>query len=124
MRRRKSKADKKDKKKVAKAKKGEPSAVGTADGAAAGAGALFSNPLRGAVVVLDERLAELHSAADEATEQLLKMAFDACDKDDGESDGCIGAKTAALMVHCVLPGVSIPGVVKFVDPGAAAILGA
>ena len=114
MRRRKSKADKKDKKK-ARAKKGEPSAAGAADGGAAGAGALFSNPLRGAVVVLDERLAELDSAQDEATEQLLKMAFDACDKDDGESDGCIGAKTAALMVHCVLPGVSVPGVLKFVE---------
>ena len=67
--------------------------------------ALCSNPLRGAVVVLDERLAELDSAADEATEQLLKMAFDACDKDDGESDGEGGASAAAkISVDHVVSG--------------------
>eukprot|EP01046_Picozoa_sp_COSAG06_P064690 COSAG06_NODE_15569_length_1061_cov_1.699584_1_plen_285_part_10 len=82
---------------------------------AAVAGPAFVNPLRGRAVALEARMREQERAAASDNARLLQLAFDACDKDDGESDGNIGAKTAALMVHCVLPLVEVAGLLGFIQ---------
>jgi Ca2+-binding EF-hand superfamily protein len=121
---RRGKKDKKDKKKQEKKQEAAPPApppdvldVDEDDEAAgaAVAGPAFVNPLRGRAVALEARMREQERAAASDNARLLQLAFDACDKDDGESDGNIGAKTAALMVHCVLPLVEVAGLLGFIQ---------
>lgn len=83
-------------------------------GAGATAEPAFVNPLRGRADALATRVREHDRAASNADSRLLELAFEACDKDDGESDGNISAKTAALMVHCVLPLVDVAGLLDFI----------
>eukprot|EP01043_Picozoa_sp_COSAG02_P051463 COSAG02_NODE_5418_length_4347_cov_2.780838_2_plen_1026_part_00 len=83
-------------------------------GAGATAEPAFVNPLRGRADALATRVREHDRAACSADSRLLELAFEACDKDDGESDGNISAKTAALMVHCVLPLVDTAGLLDFI----------
>lgn len=79
------------------------------------AGPAFVNPLRGKAAALEGRVREQDRAGTNDDMRLLELAFDACDKDDGESDGNISAKTAALMVHCVLPLVETAGLLEFIQ---------
>ena len=74
----------------------------------------FANPLRGQAAALDMRVREQDRAVSRDDVRLLELAFEACDKDDGDSDGNISAKTASLMVHCVLPLVDNAGLLEFI----------
>ena len=48
-------------------------------------------------------------------QRLLRAAFDACDQDDGESDGLTSARTAALMVSAIVPDVRSESVLAVIQ---------